>query len=34
VRDAADVVGLPLVDHVIVAGERHASLLDLGYLGA
>ena len=34
VRDAADVVGLPLVDHVIVAGERHASLLDLGYLGS
>ncbi len=32
VRDAAEVVGVPLVDHVIVARGRHASLLDLGYL--
>jgi DNA repair protein RadC len=27
---AASVLGTPLVDHVIVAGERHASLFDLG----
>ena len=31
---AADVAGTPLVDHVIVAGERHRSLLDDGLLGA
>ncbi len=33
VVEAGDIVGLPLVDHVIVAGRRHASLLDLGLLG-
>ena len=29
---AADVVGTPLIDHVIVAGERHRSMLDDGLL--
>jgi DNA repair protein RadC len=33
VVDAGEVVGLPLVDHVVVAGSRHASMLDLGLLG-
>lgn len=32
VRDASEIVGLPLVDHVIVAGERFKSLRDLGIL--
>jgi DNA repair protein RadC len=32
VSRAADAIGTPLVDHVIVAGARHASLLDLGLL--
>jgi DNA repair protein RadC len=27
---AADIIGIPLVDHVIVGGERHASLFELG----
>jgi DNA repair protein RadC len=31
---AAGVVGVPLVDHVVVAGDRHASMLELGYLDA
>jgi DNA repair protein RadC len=31
---AAEVVGTPLLDHVIVAGDRHVSLLDLGLLEA
>jgi DNA repair protein RadC len=31
VREAADVVGTPLVDHVVVARGLHASLLDLGH---
>jgi len=26
------VVGVPLVDHVVIAAEGHASLLELGYL--
>ena len=30
---AADTVGTPLLDHVIVAGERHRSLLDEGVIG-
>ncbi|MFO0549884.1 MAG: DNA repair protein RadC [Polyangiaceae bacterium] len=30
VSDAADVVGVPLVDHVVIARDRHASLLELG----
>src|SRR5262249_14835030 len=29
---AADTLGTPLVDHVIVAGGGHASLYDLGFL--
>lgn len=29
---AAAVVGLPLLDHVIVGGERHTSLFELGLL--
>lgn len=29
---AAEVIGTPLVDHVIVAGAAHASMLDLGLL--
>ena len=33
VMEAAEVVGVPLVDHVIVAGEAHASMLDLGLIG-
>jgi DNA repair protein RadC len=32
--EIADVVGISIVDHVILAGERHASLLDLGLLKA
>jgi DNA repair protein RadC len=31
-RVAADVVGTPLLDHVIVAGSRHRSMLDDGVL--
>ena len=31
-RAAADVVGTPLLDHVIVAGNRHRSMLDDGML--
>lgn len=30
VAAAAEVVGVDLLDHVILAGERHASMLDLG----
>lgn len=30
---AAMVVGCPLLDHVILGGEEHASMLDLGVLG-
>ena len=30
---AADTVGTPLLDHVIVAGARHRSLLDEGVIG-
>jgi DNA repair protein RadC len=33
VQEAGDVVGVPIVDHVVVAGDRHASMLDLGLLG-
>lgn len=33
VAEAGEVIGVPLVDHVIVAGSRHTSLLDLGLLG-
>jgi DNA repair protein RadC len=33
VVDAADIVGMPLLDHVILGRGRHASLLDLGVLG-
>ncbi len=33
VCEAGEVIGVPLVDHVIVAGNRHGSLLDLGLLG-
>lgn len=33
VSEAAEVIGVPLVDHVIVAGSRHTSMLDLGLLG-
>ncbi len=33
-RAAADVVGTPLLDHVIVAGKRHRSMLDDGILAA
>jgi DNA repair protein RadC len=32
VARAAAVVGTPLVDHVIIAGDEHASLFDLGIL--
>jgi DNA repair protein RadC len=32
VAEAAEVVGVPLLDHVIIAGRRHASMLDLGVL--
>jgi DNA repair protein RadC len=32
VAEACDVVGMPLLDHVVVAGRRHASMLDLGIL--
>jgi DNA repair protein RadC len=32
VADAAEVVGVPLVDHVVIAGARHTSLLDLGMI--
>ncbi len=32
VSRAAAIVGVPLVDHVVVAGARHASLLELGAL--
>ena len=32
VARASAVVGVPLVDHVVVAGELHASMLELGYL--
>lgn len=35
VRKAADVVGCPLVDHVVIAStERYASMLDLGLLAS
>ncbi len=34
VARAAAVVGVPLVDHVVVAGDLHASMLELGYLDA
>lgn len=33
VCEACELVGVPLVDHVVVAGNRHGSLLDLGLLG-
>jgi DNA repair protein RadC len=33
VAEAAEVVGTPLVDHVVIAGERYTSMLDLGVLG-
>lgn len=33
VAEAADVVGVALVDHVILGARSHASLLDLGLLG-
>jgi DNA repair protein RadC len=33
VAKAAETIGTPLVDHVIVAGTSHASLFDLGLLG-
>lgn len=32
VRDAAEIVGMPLVDHVVVARGAHASMLDQGLL--
>lgn len=32
VARAARIVGVPLVDHVVIAGGRHASLLELGAL--
>lgn len=32
VARAARIVGVPLVDHVVIAGARHASLLELGVL--
>lgn len=34
VAKAADTIGTPLVDHVIVAGSAHASVFDLGMLGS
>lgn len=33
-REIGDVLGVPVVDHVIVAGERHYSFLDSGLLAA
>ncbi len=33
VAEAGEVVGVPVVDHVILGGERHTSMLDLGLLG-
>ncbi len=32
VAEAAEIVGTPLVDHVVIAGSRHTSMLDLGIL--
>jgi DNA repair protein RadC len=32
VADACEIVGVPLLDHVVIAGRRHASMLDLGIL--
>jgi DNA repair protein RadC len=32
VAQAGAVVGVPLVDHVVVAGERYSSMLDLGII--
>jgi DNA repair protein RadC len=32
VSRAAAIVGVPLVDHVVLGGARHASLLELGAL--
>ena len=32
VSRAAEIVGMPLLDHVVVGGERHASLFELGLL--
>ena len=33
VAEAAELVGTPLVDHLIVAGDRYRSLLDDGFVG-
>jgi DNA repair protein RadC len=32
VAEAAEIVGMPLVDHVVIAGRGHTSMLDLGFL--
>jgi DNA repair protein RadC len=32
VAEACEIVGMPLLDHVVIAGRRHASMLDLGIL--
>ena len=32
VQEAGEVVGVKLLDHIIIAGNRHSSLLDLGLL--
>jgi len=32
VAAAGEVVGVELLDHVVIAGERHVSMLDLGLL--
>jgi DNA repair protein RadC len=34
VARAGALVGLPLVDHVVIGGERHASFFELGLLGS
>ena len=33
VAEAAEILGTPLVDHLIVAGDRYRSLLDDGFVG-
>lgn len=33
-QDAGDLIGVPLLDHVIIAAGGHRSMLDAGYVGA